>query len=107
MPGDKVVVVVSPIKRQIKELAKKSLFEVMRLFEDVMLDTCPNPIASKKKDQIDQLKRKHKINRGRAIAYEFNVDVVVDDIVVEDVGLVAVPGERDIAAVSADAADDA
>ena len=51
------------------------MFEVMRLFEDVMLDTCPNLIASKKKDQIDQLKRKHKINRGRAIAYEFNVRV--------------------------------
>ena len=70
-----MVIVIPPMKRQIKESAKKGLFEVMRLFEDVIRDTCPNIIASEMKDQIALLKRKHEINRGGATAFEFNVRV--------------------------------
>ena len=73
VPGEEVVIVIPPMKRQIKESAKKGLLEVMRLFEDVLMDTCPNLIASEKKDQIALLKMKHEINRGGSTAFEFNV----------------------------------
>jgi len=67
------MIVIPPINRQIKESKKKGLLEVMRLFEDVILDMCPNLIASEKKDRIAQIKRKHEINRGGATSFEFNV----------------------------------